>query len=293
MKARRITKAVFPVAGFGTRFLPMTKALPKEMLPIVDTPVLQLLAEQAAASGIEDIILVTGRGKRAIEDHFDASYELEQTLVEYGKHDLLRDVERIASIARFSYVRQPRPLGDGDAILRASHLVGDEPFAVVFGDDLVDNDPPILAQMIAAYEERPGVYIAVQEVALDAVHSYGIIDPASEDGHRRIEARGLVEKPKPEDTPSRLGITGTYILPPSIFGALERARDTVTDELRLIDGMRILLEEGAPVWGYRFEGTRYDIGSKLGFLRATIDFALKRPELAPALLAHIRSRLVP
>lgn len=286
----RITKAIFPAAGYGTRFLPVTKALPKEMLPIVDTPVIQLLVEEAVASGIEDIILVTGRGKRAIEDHFDASFELETTLVESGKHDLLVAVERIATLARFVYLRQPRPLGDGDAVLRASHLIGDEPCAVVFGDDLVDHDPPVLAQMIAAYHERPGCYIAVQEVAPEEVRQYGIIDPGAEVG-ARVEVRGLVEKPAPADAPSRLGITGKYLLPPSIFPALEQARHSVTGELRLIDGMRVLLEQGVPVYGFRFRGTRYDIGSKLGFLTATVDYALKRPDLAPALTAHLRSRL--
>lgn len=260
------------------------------MIPIVDKPVIQMLAEEAVASGIEEIIIVTGRGKRAIEDHFDTSFELETNLAESGKLELLREVERISGIAKFVYVRQPRPLGDGDAVLRAKELIGDEPFAVMFGDDIVDHDPPALSQMKSAYSEKPGYYIAAQEVSDEEVHKYGIFDYSKDKG-RRVKVNDLVEKPSLENAPSNLGIIGKYILEPDIFPALERARDHVSGELRLIDGLHELVESGKKVYGYRFQGNRYDAGSKIGFLKATIDYALKRPDLADSLREHIKSRL--
>lgn len=284
----RIRKAVFPAAGFGTRFLPVTKAQPKEMLPIVDKPVIQYLVEEAVASGIEEIIIVTGRGKRAIEDHFDYSYELEKTLVERGKRELINEVRKISEMAKFIYVRQPEPLGDGHAILCAKEVIGREPFAVLFGDDLVDSRVPALAQLIKVYEKKHAPVIALERIDQKDSRKYGIIQPSSRNGKGRLHRiKNLVEKPEPKKAPSDLAIIGKYILTPEVLDALERVRKGGDGEIRLIQAFQLLLGK-IPFYGYEIEGKRYDTGDKLGFLQATIDFALKRPDLAPALKKYLR-----
>lgn len=282
-----IRKAIFPAAGFGTRFLPVTKAQPKEMLPIVDKPVIQYLVEEAVASGIEEIIIVTGRGKRAIEDHFDYSYELEQTLVERGKRDLIREVRKIAEMAKFVYVRQSQPLGDGDAILCAKEVIGREPCAVMFGDDLVDGPMPALLQLIKVHEEKKAPVIALERIDKKYAKRYGIVEPASQKG-RTFRIKNLIEKPDPKRAPSDLAIVGKYIITPEVFDALEKVGKGRDGEIRLIDAFRLLLPK-TPLYGYELEGTRYDTGDKFGFLKATIDFALKRPDLGPALRRYIKS----
>lgn len=284
---QKIRKAVFPAAGFGTRFLPVTKSQPKEMLPIVDKPVIQYLVEEAVASGIEEIIIVTGRGKRSIEDHFDYSFELEHTLVEKGKHSLLREVRRISKLAKFIYVRQPMPLGDGHAILCAKEVVGDEPFAIMFGDDIVDNKVPALKQLIDVYYKTHRSVIAVQQVEKDETSNYGIIKTKKSTGRLHAIA-SFVEKPAPEFAPSNLAIIGKYIVTPEIIAALEKAKPSHGGEIRLIDGF-MQLQKQQKVFGYEIEGKRYDTGDKLGLITATIDFALKRKDLAPGLKKHLQS----
>lgn len=281
-----IKKAVLPAAGFGTRFLPATKALPKEMLPIVDKPVIQYIIEEAVNSGITEIIIITGRGKRAIEDHFDHSFELEYNLVEKGKTTLLKEVKKIEKLAKFIYIRQPEPLGDGHAILCAKEVIGKEPFAVLFGDDIVDSATPALKQLINLYEQTKSSVIAVEKIPKIETASYGIIDPLSSKG-RTHRIKSLVEKPAPEKAPSNLGIIGKYICTPEIFKHLEKAKSSHKDgEIRLIDGFRSLIAE-QEIYGYEIEGTRYDTGNKLGLIKATIDFALKRPELKDELMKFI------
>lgn len=282
---QKIRKAVFPAAGFGTRFLPVTKAQPKEMLPIVDKPVIQYLVEEAVASGIEEIIIITGRGKRSIEDHFDYSYELEQTLVERGKRDLIKEVRKISEMAKFVYVRQSKPLGDGHAILCAKEVIGDEPFAVLFGDDLVDSQVPALSQLIKVYEEKKAPVIALEKIDKKLSKRYGIIESFQSCG-RLHKIKDLVEKPDPENAPSDLAIIGKYILTPEVLSALEKAKRGRDGEIRLIEAFR-LLRGKIPFYGYEVSGKRYDTGDKLGFLQATIDYALKRPDLGPALRKYI------
>lgn len=285
----KIRKAVFPAAGFGTRFLPVTKAQPKEMLPIVDKPVIQYLVEEAVASGIEEIIIVTGRGKRAIEDHFDYSYELEQTLVERGKRELIAEVRKIPEMAKFVYVRQPKPLGDGHAILCAKEAIGREPFAVLFGDDLVDSRVPALAQLIKIYEKYHAPVIALERINKKESKKYGIIEPARGNGKGRLHRiKSLVEKPDPKHAPSDLAIIGKYILTPEVLDALEKAEKGRDGEIRLIEAFRMLCGK-MPLFGYEVEGKRYDTGDKLGFLQATIDFALKRKDLGPQLQRYINT----
>lgn len=276
--SQKIRKAVFPAAGFGTRFLPVTKALPKEMLPILDKPVIQYLAEEAAASGIEEIIIITGRGKRAIEDHFDHSFELEYNLVEKEKHELLKRVRDIEKLAKFVFVRQAQPLGDGHAILCAKEIIGNEPFAVLFGDDIVDGPRPALAQLIEAYEKTGTSVICTEKVSSDNISNYGVIDPASQDG-RVIEVKGMVEKPAAKDAPSNFGIIGKYICTPDIFEHLEKSKSSAEGEIKLIDGFRSMLEAGKKLHALEVEGIRYDTGNKSGLLEANIAFAMKDPEL--------------
>lgn len=288
-KFQKIRKAVFPAAGFGTRFLPVTKSQPKEMLPIVDKPVIQYLVEEAVQSGIEEIIIVTGRGKRSIEDHFDYSYELEKTLVERGKRDLIREVRKIPEMAKFVYVRQSEPLGDGHAILCAREVVGDEPFAVLFGDDLVDSKVPALQQLINVYNEKQSPVIALEKINPKDTKKYGIIGSKKTTG-RIHEIESLVEKPDPKNAPSNLGIVGKYILTPEIWPALESVKLGRDGEIRLIEAFRLLLGE-IPLYGYELEGKRYDTGDKLGFLQATIDYALKRKDLGPELKKYLQSIL--
>lgn len=283
----RIRKAVIPAAGLGTRFLPATKAQPKEMLPIVDKPTIQYVVEEAAASGIEDIIIVTGRGKNAIENHFDRSLELQITLGRQGKEEQLREIERISELASFCYLRQEEPLGLGHAILVAKDFVEDEPFAVLLGDDIIDAEVPCLAQMISVFERYRSSIIAVQQVSREETSSYGIIDPKmTEDSI--YEILDLVEKPSPAAAPSDLAIIGRYILTPEIFDALEQTPPDAGGEIQLTNGLRVLL--GAQtMYGFAFSGRRYDAGSKLGFLKATVQFALKRPDLAPGLREYLRT----
>jgi UTP--glucose-1-phosphate uridylyltransferase len=282
----RIRKAVVPAAGLGTRFLPATKAQPKEMLPIVDKPTIQYVVEEAAASGIEDIIIVTGRGKNAIEDHFDRSLELQLVLEQRGRGDELREIQRISELTSFCYIRQKEPLGLGHAIMVTRALVGREPFAVLLGDDIIDADPPCLRQMVAVFERHRAPIIAVQRVAREETSSYGIID-AKPVGDSVYQIVDLIEKPSPETAPSDLAIIGRYILTPEIFGALEQTQPDARGELQLTDGLKALLGR-QPLYGYAFHGCRYDAGSKLGFLKATVQFALKRPDLAPGFRAYLK-----
>jgi UTP--glucose-1-phosphate uridylyltransferase len=272
---QKITKAILPVAGLGTRFLPATKAQPKEMLPIVDKPVIQLLVEEAIASGIKEIIFVTGKNKRALEDHFDYAPELEAALLAKGKKDEVAKVRAISDAAKFSYVRQREPRGDGDALLSASHLIGDEPVAVLFGDDLVVSKTPCLAQMIGAYEKSGSSIVAVEPVPWADVHRYGIVSGKKVE-KSLVKIDKLVEKPRREDAPSNLGIVGKYIVTPDVFRQLHNVKQK--GEIRLADAFIRHLAEGGSAYGYQFEGTRYDCGSKIGFLKATVALGLLHEE---------------
>ncbi len=275
----KITKAVFPVAGLGTRFLPATKASPKEMLPIVDKPLIQYAVEEAVAAGITDLIFITGRGKRAIEDHFDKAYELEAELQAHGKNKLLKEVRALLPAGvQCAYVRQAEALGLGHAVLCARHLVGDEPFAVILADDLIDATVPVMKQMAQVQAKNGGSVIAVQNVSREETASYGIVVPEPiSPGLSKIT--NMVEKPKPEDAPSTLGVVGRYVLSPRIFHFLETQRRGAGGEIQLTDAIaRLLREEN--VYAYEFSGRRYDCGSKLGYLEATVDLALKHPEVA-------------
>jgi UTP--glucose-1-phosphate uridylyltransferase len=277
----KIRKAVFPAAGLGTRFLPATKSQPKEMLPLVDKPIIQYGVEEALASGCDQIIIVTGRGKSAIEDHFDVSYELEKMLEERGKTDLLATVRQISDMIHISYVRQKEALGLGHAVLMARELVGDEPFAVILADDIIDSEVPCLKQMIEVYDRTGCSVLATQVVEGKAISSYGVLDakPVPGDWNGRLfEVQNLVEKPKSEDAPSNLAIIGRYILTPGIFEMLASNELGSGGELQLTDGLRQLLKK-EKIYGYTFEGKRHDTGDKLGFLKATVEFALKRTDL--------------
>jgi UTP--glucose-1-phosphate uridylyltransferase len=273
-----IRKAVFPAAGLGTRFLPATKAQPKEMLPLVDKPIIQYGVEEAVASGIDNIILVTGRGKNAIEDHFDVSVELESFLEARGKTDQLDEIRKISNLINVSYVRQGEPLGLGHAVLVTKALVGEEPFAVILGDDVIDADPPAMRQMIDVFNEVEGPVLAVERVPRDTVSSYGIID-AEEIRPGVYRIRDLVEKPPVDEAPSDLAIIGRYVLTPDIFPALETIGKDRTGEIQLTNGLRHLLKS-RPIYGCRIDGVRHDTGNKLGFLKAVVYFALRRPDLA-------------
>lgn len=284
----RVRKAVFPAAGWGTRFLPATKAQPKEMLPLVDKPIIQYAIEEAVASGIKEIIVITAGGKRAIEDHFDNSFELEYALEKKGLTHLLAEVRAISDLAAISYVRQKEQLGLGHAIWVARALVGEEPFAVFLSDDIIDAPVPCMAQMLAVFERfAPASVVAVERVLREDIPSYGIIK-ARPLGHRVYQVEDLVEKPSPEEAPSNLGIVGRYILTPEIFDCLGRTPPGKSGEIQLTDGLRDLLAS-RPVYAYEFDGVRYDAGHKLGFLRATVEFALKRPDLAADFRRYLRS----
>ena len=277
--AMRVRKAVFPAAGLGTRFLPATKAQPKEMLPIVDKPIIQYGVEEALASGCDQIIIITGRGKSAIEDHFDVSYELEKMLEERKKTELLTIVRQISDMIHVAYVRQKEAMGLGHAVLMARELVGNEPFAVLLADDVIDANPPCLKQMIDQFDETQSSIIATQQVEGPAISSYGVLDAKPIEGNDRLYlVRNMVEKPRKEEAPSNLAIIGRYILTPKIFEVLDQTPLGAGGELQLTDGLRLLLKE-EKVYGYRYEGRRHDAGDKLGFLQATVEFALKRPEL--------------
>lgn len=287
---KTIRRAVFPAAGLGTRFLPATKAQPKEMLPLVDKPIIQYAVEEAAASGIEDIIIITGRGKNAIEDHFDVSFELEKNLQERGRTDLINLVRSVSDMVRISYVRQKEALGLGHAILVARSLVANEPFAVLLGDDILECDPPCIRQLIEVYEEFRVSVVAITEVPKEEVSRYGIIEGLQVPGNdgRVFEIRDMVEKPAPGEAPSNLAIIGRYILTPSIFEELSRTERGSGGEIQLTDGLRRLLAR-EKVLGYRFRGRRHDAGDKLGFLMATVEFALKNEELGQPFREYLRS----
>jgi UTP--glucose-1-phosphate uridylyltransferase len=282
-----IRKAVFPAAGLGTRFLPATKAQPKEMLPLVDKPIIQYGVEEAVASGIDNIILVTGRGKNAIEDHFDVSIELETFLEARGKKELLEEIRKISNLINFSYVRQGEPLGLGHAVLVTKPLVGDEPFAVILGDDVIDADPPAVKQMIDVFEEVDGPVLAVEQVPRETVSSYGIID-ADEIKPGVYKIRDLVEKPPVNEAPSNLAIIGRYVLTPDIFASLEATSKDRTGEIQLTNGLKHLLKS-RPIYGCKVDGVRHDTGNKLGFLKAVVYFALRRPDLAEPFREYMRS----
>jgi UTP--glucose-1-phosphate uridylyltransferase len=271
---------VFPAAGLGTRFLPATKAQPKEMLPLVDKPIIQYGVEEATASGLTDIIIVTGRGKNAIEDHFDVSIELETFLESRGKRDLAAEVRTISGLVKsVSYVRQGEPLGLGHAVLMARSLVGNEPFAVILADDVIDANPPALAQMLEVFQEVQGPVVLVERVPRDQISGYGVID-ATPVRPGVYQIRDLVEKPSAEEAPSDLAIIGRYILTPDIFDALaEEAADSRTGEIQLTNGLRRLLRT-RPIYACEVTGVRHDTGNKLGFLKAVVYFALRRPDLA-------------
>jgi UTP--glucose-1-phosphate uridylyltransferase len=282
-----IRKAVFPAAGLGTRFLPATKAQPKEMLPLVDTPIIQYGVEEALASGVDNIILVTGRGKNAIEDHFDVSVELETFLEARGKKELLAQIRKISNLINFAYVRQGEPLGLGHAVLVTQNLVGDEPFAVILGDDVIDANPPALRQMIDVFDEVNGPVLAIERVPREDVSSYGIID-AEEIRPGVYRIRDLVEKPPRDEAPSNLAIIGRYILTPDIFPALEATASDRTGEIQLTNGLRHLLKS-RPIYGCQIDGVRHDTGNKLGFLKAVVYFALRRPDLADQFRHYLQS----
>lgn len=280
--------AVFPAAGLGTRFLPATKAQPKEMLPLVDKPLIQYVVEEAAAAGIERVVLVTSRGKSAIEDHFDLSWELERTLEERGKNDLLRQVRKISGLVRVSSVRQPQALGLGHAVLMAKDEVGDEPFAVMLSDDIVDSEDPCIGQMIRLYERRGNPVIALQEVPASETHLYGVVAGQRVD-ERVFALTDMVEKPPAGTAPSNFAIIGRYLLPPELFEILEKTRSDVGGEIQLTSGLKALLAS-RPIDGYVFEGTRYDAGDKLGYLKATVELAAKREDVGPAFREYLKSR---
>ncbi len=279
---KKVRKAVFPVAGLGTRFLPATKAMPKEMLPVVDKPLIQYAVEEAIAAGIEEIIFVTGRGKSALEDHFDQSYELEHVLDQKGKHDMLETLSNILpKNVRVTYTRQGEPLGLGHAISCASSIVGNEPFAVLLADDVFSGDTPCLKQMVDAYNDVGGNMLAIMDVENEHVSKYGILDPGANSG-KTIEAKGLVEKPSVETAPSNLAICGRYILQPEVFDHLAHKNIGTGGEIQLTDSIEKLIETQT-VHGYRFEGDRFDCGDKFGWLTANIMFALERDGLKPRL----------
>ena len=283
----KVRKAVFPAAGLGTRFLPATKAQPKEMLPIVDKPLIQYGVEEVVASGIKDIIIITGRGKNAIEDHFDISYELEETLKERGKEKMLSQVREISELAEIAYIRQKQALGVGHAVYLAKNLVGREPFAVLFADDIIYSEVPCTRQLVEVFEEVQGSVIAIQEVPEDEVEKYGII-AGKELSPGLYQVENLVEKPPPSKAPSNLAIVGRYILTPEIFDELAHIEVDHTGELQLTTGLRLLLKKQR-IYAYRFQGIRYDAGNKVGFLKATVEYALRRTDLGKEFRDYLKS----
>jgi len=286
----RVRKAVFPAAGLGTRFLPATKAQPKEMLPLVDKPIIQYGVEEAVASGIDNIILVTGRGKNAIEDHFDVSVELETFLEARGKKELLGEIRKISNMINFAYVRQGEPLGLGHAVLVTRELVGDEPFAVILADDVIDATPPAMKQLVDVFNRVKGPVLAVERVPMDEVSSYGVIAPnrSVNLGDGIYEVQDLVEKPPKSEAPSDLAIIGRYILTPDIFPALETTKSDRTGEIQLTNGLRELLKS-RPIYACEVKGVRHDTGNKLGFLKAVVYFALRRPDIAEKFSEYLGS----
>lgn len=285
----KVCKAVFPAAGLGTRFLPATKAQPKEMLPLVDKPIIQYGVEEALAAGCNQIVMITGRGKQAIEDHFDVSFELERILEARGKTELLKVVRQISDSIHVAYVRQKEALGLGHAVLTARELVGNEPFAVLLADDVIDAEVPVLKQMMRVFEQTQCSVIATQVVEGKAISAYGVLDATPVPGNSRLyEIRDMVEKPRFEQAPSNLAIIGRYILTPAIFDVLSRTQTGAGGELQLTDGLRGLLKQ-EKMYAYVYEGKRHDAGDKLGFLKATIEFALKREDLGGRLREYLRT----
>mgnify|MGYP001116406884 CR=1 FL=1 len=282
---KKVRKAIIPAAGLGTRFLPATKAMPKEMLPIVDKPTIQYIIEEAVASGIEDIIIVTGKGKRAIEDHFDFAHELEENLRSKGKHELLERVQYATNLADIHYIRQKEPKGLGHAVWCARNFIGNEPFAVLLGDDIVNGDTPCLKQLIDQYEETHASVIGVQTVPNEETSRYGIIDPGSNEG-RRYQVRNFVEKPEVGTAPSNLAIMGRYIFTPEIFHFLEKQETGAGGEIQLTDAIQ-RLNEIQRVFAYDFKGIRYDVGEKLGFVKTTIDFALQHSDIKEDVIKYL------
>ncbi|UTE77504.1 UTP--glucose-1-phosphate uridylyltransferase GalU [Rossellomorea sp. KS-H15a] len=286
---KKVRKAIIPAAGLGTRFLPATKAMPKEMLPIVDKPTIQYIVEEAVASGIEDIIIVTGKGKRAIEDHFDNSPELERTLLEKGKTELLEKVQYSSNLANIHYIRQKEPKGLGHAVWCAKNFIGDEPFAVLLGDDIVQSDTPCLRQLMDRYDETQASVIGVQMVEEEQTHRYGIIDPSSKE-NRLYQVNQFVEKPKQGTAPSNLAIMGRYVLTPEIFHYLEKQETGAGGEIQLTDAIQNL-NSAQTVYAYDFEGERHDVGEKFGFVKTTIDFALQHDEIKKEVLTYMKELL--
>lgn len=285
---QKVRKAVIPAAGLGTRFLPATKAQPKEMLPIVDKPTIQYIVEEAVAAGIEDIIIISGRNKRAIEDHFDKTYELEELLTKKGKWDDLEEIRAISNLANIHYIRQKEARGLGDAIYCAHRFIGDEPFAVLLGDIILQAEKPALAQLIETYDKELASVIGVQAVDMSVVHQYGVIDPNGEiEKGKAIEVKGFVEKPKIEVAPSNLAIMGRYILTPNIFNALKVTQPGAGEEIQLTDAIEIL-NQSERIVAHDVQGKLYDCGSKVGFVQATIDFALERENLRDEILTYIK-----
>jgi UTP--glucose-1-phosphate uridylyltransferase len=280
-----IRKAIIPAAGLGTRFLPATKAMPKEMLPIVDKPTIQYIIEEAVASGIEDIIIVTGKGKRAIEDHFDSSFELEHNLAEKGKWNLLEEVRKPSNMADIHYIRQKEPKGLGHAIWCARKFIGDEPFAVLLGDDIVESEVPCLKQMMKVYDTYRSAIVGVQPVDWDEVDRYGIVDGLQK-SERIYETSRLVEKPSRAEAPSNLAIMGRYILPPEIFDLLENQEVGKNGEIQLTDALSTLAYR-SPIYAHHFDGMRHDVGEKLGFIKTSIHYALQREELRDDLISYL------
>ncbi|WP_040204268.1 UTP--glucose-1-phosphate uridylyltransferase GalU [Neobacillus jeddahensis] len=283
---KKVRKAIIPAAGLGTRFLPATKAMPKEMLPIVDKPTIQYIVEEAIAAGIEDIIIVTGKGKRAIEDHFDFAPELEKNLMEKEKWDLLKQVNYTSNLADIHYIRQKEPKGLGHAVWCARNFIGDEPFAVLLGDDIVQSDTPCLKQLIDQYESTFSSIIGVQHVPENETHRYGIVDPMEQDG-RLYQVKNFVEKPKPGTAPSNLAIMGRYILTPEIFMYLDQQEEGAGGEIQLTDAIQ-KLNQIQRVFAYNFEGKRFDVGEKLGFVKTTIEFALQQEGIHDELIQFLK-----
>ena len=275
---QKIRKAVFPAAGLGTRFLPATKSSPKEMLPLVDKPLIQYSVEEAVASGIESILIITGRDKTAIENHFDISFELEQVLQERGKTEMFNLVRAVSDIAKITYTRQKQALGLGHAIYQAKDFVGDEPFAVLLADDVMDSETPALKQLVEVYEKYNAPVMATMQIEGEAISRFGVID-AEEVEPNVYKIKSVVEKPKYEDAPSDMAVIGRYIFTPELFGALEQTKPGAGGEIQVADAMRLLLDEGKPFYAVKLDGVRHDAGDKLGFLIATVEFALKREDL--------------
>ncbi len=282
-----IKKAVIPAAGMGTRFLPATKAMPKEMLPIVDKPTLQLVVEEIVAAGIEDILIITGRGKSAIEDHFDRAIELENLLAAKGKEEELDQIKKISSLANIFYVRQKEPLGLGHAVLCARKFVGSEPFAVLLGDDIVHAEEPVIGQLINIFNEKGSTVVGCQRVGYDNIHKYGAVDTDDPEASV-VRVKRLTEKPKREDAASDLAVLGRYVIEPEIFDILASTKPGAGGEIQLTDALNTLASQ-KPVWAYSFEGRRYDVGDRLGFLEATIEYALRREDLSTDLKTYLEN----